>query len=156
MKQVLALSPLLLILALPLSCQDQPDVAAEEASVKTVLQRYVRAIEQEDLDRYGELMARDVSMVNFGTFGDPIEGWENLKTVIESQNASLDKTQIKIRDVRVKLGPSASLAWATCLWDFRAEMGDRDLALPLRCTWVLEKREGEWKIVHWHKSAAAG
>jgi len=33
-------------------------------------------------------------------------------------------------------------------------MGENLVSLPVRCTWLLEKREGGWVIVHFHKSVA--
>jgi len=31
-------------------------------------------------------------------------------------------------------------------------MGDEAIIEPTRCTWVLERRDADWVIVHWHKS----
>jgi hypothetical protein len=31
-------------------------------------------------------------------------------------------------------------------------MREQALELPVRCTWILEKREAGWVIVHFHKS----
>jgi hypothetical protein len=33
-----------------------------------------------------------------------------------------------------------------------ARIGDQPVVEPTRCTWVLELREADWVIVHWHKS----
>ena len=43
-------------------------------------------------------------------------------------------------------------AWATSRWVFRAAMDDQEIELPLRCTWILEKREQGWILVHFYKS----
>lgn len=42
-----------------------------------------------------------------------------------------------------------------CLWDFRARLGDQPVIEPTRCTWVPERRDADWVMVHWHKSVGA-
>ena len=37
-------------------------------------------------------------------------------------------------------------------WVFKARMAGEELELPLRCTWVPEKRDAGWVLVHSHKS----
>lgn len=132
------------------------DLAAEEQAVRTVLDNYVTSVENEDMTLYAQVMAHDASMVNFGAFGDPIVGWDAVQEVIEGQNAALDSIQIDPSQVAVHVSPDGDRAWATSLWRFQAEMGESSLDLPVRCTWVLEKRDGAWIIVHWHKSVPAG
>jgi ketosteroid isomerase-like protein len=56
--------------------------------------------------------------------------------------------------MKIHVSEDGKLGWATCLWDLTAKMGEPPLSLPVRCTWVLEKRKGEWVIVHFHKSVA--
>jgi uncharacterized protein (TIGR02246 family) len=132
------------------------DVAAETAAVSAVLDSYVKAVENEDMEAYGKNVAHDAAMVNFGGFGDPIYGWAALEDVMEQQNAALSETHIDVSDLRIHISPDGTLAWATCLWTLGAKMGENPVTLPVRCTWVLEKREGSWVIVHFHKSMAAG
>jgi uncharacterized protein (TIGR02246 family) len=152
------LIPALAIILFAFGCQPQEtvDVEAEKRAVGAVLDNYVKSIVDEDMDLYGQVMAHDSGMVNFGAFGDPIIGWDALKTVITSQNETLSGTSIDVRDVNVHIGPDGSTAWATSLWLLKAMAGDSEMNLPIRCTWVLEKRDAGWKIVHFHKSMAAG
>ena len=135
-------------------CQQRADVAAETTAVTAVLTSYITSIEKEDMELYGKVMAHDDGMVNYGTDGAPIVGWNSLKKLIEDQNAALSQTKITANDVSVKVSPSGNWAWATSLWDFKAVAGGKSLALPVRCTWILEKRDGRWLIVHFHKSIA--
>jgi len=65
---------------------------------------------------------------------------------------ALSNIKITQTDLRIHFSPDHRLAWATCLWDFRAKQGDQPVVEPTRCTWVLERREPHWVIVHWHKS----
>jgi uncharacterized protein (TIGR02246 family) len=128
------------------------DVEAEKALIQSVLDNYVASIENEDMDLYAKCVAHDADMANFGAMGEPIIGWEALKNVIEGQNAALSETKISVTEMKIHVAEDGKLAWATCLWDLAAKMGENPISLPVRCTWVLEKREGAWAIVHFHKS----
>jgi uncharacterized protein (TIGR02246 family) len=145
-----------LLLAACQPAQPTVDVAAEKAAIESVLSSYVEAVEREDLDAYAANVAHDDSMVNFGAFGGPIVGWEALKNVMAGQNEGLSDIRIAQHDVRVSVSTAGDLAWATSLWDFTAMMGDQPVDLDVRCTWVLEKNQDGWRIVHFHKSVAAG
>jgi uncharacterized protein (TIGR02246 family) len=155
MKRV---SAVLIVVALMLAvgCQRTLDTAAEQSAIKAVLDSYIRSIEKEDIELYGRLFVHDTQMVNFGTGAkERIVGWDALKNVIEQQNAALSDTKITQSDVTVNLSPEGRFAWATCLWDFKATMQAQVMQLPVRCSWVLEKRGEDWKIVHFQKSVGA-
>ena len=130
------------------------DVAAEKTLINSVLDNYVASIEKEDLDLYAKCVAHDADMVNFGAMGGPIIGWRALRQVIEGQNASLSETKINVSDMKIHVSADGKSGWATCLWDLNAKMGENPVSLPVRCTWLLEQKEGGWVIVHFHKSVA--
>ncbi len=130
------------------------DIEAEKGQIQSVLSNYVASVENEDLDLYAKCLAHDADMVNFGSMGEPIVGWEALQKVMEDQNAALAETKITVAGTKIYVSEDGKLAWATCLWDFGAKMAESPVLLPVRCTWVLEKREGRWVIIHFHKSMA--
>jgi uncharacterized protein (TIGR02246 family) len=132
------------------------DSQSAEADVRALLDRYVQSVEQEDMEQYAQVVAHDEAMVNFGAFGEPIIGWAGLREVMEGQNAALEDIEIDQSDVRVEVLRGGNNAWATSLWEFKATAGESQLVLPVRCTWQLEKRGDTWRIVHFHKSVAAG
>ncbi len=137
---------------LSVNCQQKADMEAENAEIKAVLDSYVTSVEIEDMDLYSQNVAHDPDMVNFGGFGDPIMGWDALKKVMEDQNAALSETEITVSNLAIHVSDTGKLAWATCLWNLNAMMGENAVELPIRCTWVLEKRDNRWVIVHFHKS----
>jgi len=141
---------------LTMSCQQKVDIEAEKIAIKAVLDNYVTSVENEDMELYGKNVAHGTVMVNFGAFGDPIVGWEALEKVMAGQNEALSQIKITASDVSIRVSPSGKFAWATCLWDFKAMMGENPVELFVRCTWILEKRGNRWVIVHFHKSVAAG
>jgi hypothetical protein len=129
------------------------NLQSERSAIKSVLGRYVKAVENENIELYGSVVNHDSDMVNFGTdASERIVGWDALKKAMESQFATLKGARISVSDITVSIAPGGRVAWATSLWDFRAKMGDQTIALPVRCTWVLEKRKTHWVIVHFHKS----
>ena len=129
------------------------NIEMEKVAVKSTLDNYITSVEKADIALYAQTVAHDADMVNFGTrAGDRIVGWQALKEVIEAQNAALSGTKIVASDVRVQLSPEGQFAWATSLWDFKAAVGEQAIEMPVRCSWILEKRETGWMIVHFHKS----
>ena len=138
------------------SCAQTVDLEQSEQEIKSVLDQYVASVELEDIGQYAGIICHDAEMVNFGAFGAPIVGWEGLHAVMEGQNASLDSIKVDQGEVQIHVFPSGTYAWATPQWRFQAKAGEDALDLPVRCTWLLEKRGEEWKIIHFHKSIAAG
>lgn len=138
------------------TAQLELDVEQESAAIEEVLDNYVKSVEDEDLDFYGENVAHNPHMVNFGAFGEPIRGWQELEQVIEDQNEALDDIKIEVSDLDIHVPPYGTIAWATSLWTLTAEAGEDAMELAVRCTWVLEKKNDAWVIVHFHKSIAAG
>jgi len=128
---------------------------AEKAAVKSVLDNYLTAVENADIELYGQVVAKDPDMVNFGTdASERIVGWDALRRAIEAQFAALPGTRIAVSDVTVDVLSGGRFAWATSLWVFKATVAatGQTIELPVRCSWVLEKRETGWVIVHFHKS----
>ena len=143
-------------LTLIMGCQKAVDLAAEKTAIQTILDSYITSIEKEDIELYGKIFVQDPDMVNFGTgANERIVGWDNLKKVIEAQNAALSETKITQSDVTINISADGQFAWATSLWNFKATMDAQVMQLPVRCSWILEKRSNEWKIIHFHKSVGA-
>lgn len=131
------------------------NVEAEKAAIRSVLDNYVKAVESEDIELYGKVVANDPDMVNFGTdASERIVGWDALRKTIQAQFVALPGTKITVSDVTVNILSGGRSAWATSLWVFKATVAatGQAIEIPARCTWVLEKREAGWVIVHFHKS----
>jgi ketosteroid isomerase-like protein len=124
----------------------------ETAAVADALNRYIEAVEERDLVKYATVVAHDDDLAWYGSMPGQIVGWGEVEGVIRGMFDALSDIKITQTDLRIHVSPDRSLAWATCLWDFRARMGDEAIIEPTRCTWVLERRDADWVIVHWHKS----
>jgi len=71
-----------------------------------------------------------------------------LLTIFGCRQTEIDETKSWIN-----LSQSGQFAWAVTLWDLTTTFNDGTKCLiPLRCTWILEKMNGSWIIVHFHKS----
>jgi len=127
-------------------------IDVESAAVADTLNRYIDAVEKRDLVKYSAVVARDDDLAWYGSMPGQIVGWSEVEGVIRGMFDALSDIKITQTDLRIHFSPDRSLAWATCLWDFRARVGDQPVIEPTRCTWVLERRDPDWVIVHWHKS----
>jgi ketosteroid isomerase-like protein len=127
-------------------------IDVESAAVADMLNRYIEAVEERDLVKYAKVVAHDDDLAWYGSMPGQIVGWSEVEQVIRGMYEALSDIRITQTDLRVHFSPDRRLAWATCLWDFRAKMGDQPVLEPTRCTWVLERRDVDWVIVHWHKS----
>jgi ketosteroid isomerase-like protein len=150
-------SSLILIVVLLFSCQQQEqiNIPNEKASVKKILDNYVKSIVDEDMSLYSEIVAHDSNMINVGGGVNLswIEGWEQLKEVMNGQNAAFSETKIDVTKEQIFISPTGKDAWAVTLWDLKTVLSDgNSYLLPLRCTWVLQKRDNKWIIVSFHKS----
>ena len=152
-KITILLSVLAFMLTMIVGCQQKVDIEAEKTAIGAVLDNYVTSIENEDMGLYAKIIAHDPDMVNFGTLAtERIVGWDALEKLIEDQNDALSGTKITVSDVTIDLAPGGRFAWATSMWIFKATMGGQWFELPVRCTWILEKQNTGWVIVHFHKS----
>jgi ketosteroid isomerase-like protein len=139
-----------------IGCRDKRNTEIDKTSIKSVLDSYIISIEKEDIELYGKIFVHDPDMVNFGTGAkERIVGWDALKKVIEAQNVVLSETKITQSDVTINVSADGQFAWATSLWTFKATMEAQVMQMPVRCSWILEKKNNDWKIVHFHKSVGA-
>ena len=127
-------------------------IDVESAAVADMLNRYIEAVEEKDLVKYAAIIAHDDDLAWYGSMPGQIVGWGEVEGVIRGMFDDLTDIRITQTDLRIHVSPDRDTAWATCLWDFRATMGDQAITEPTRCTWVLERRDARWVIVHWHKS----
>ncbi|MDQ7823709.1 MAG: nuclear transport factor 2 family protein [Candidatus Eremiobacteraeota bacterium] len=129
------------------------DTAEELGKVKETLDRYYRALSERNIGLLSEVMAQDEDMVSFGTDTDERwTGWSELEKIHRRQFEVITEYQTARHDSVVKLNASADTAWFSETLDAHVEVMDESYELSLRISGVLEKREGKWVIVHFHRS----
>ncbi|MBW1887192.1 MAG: nuclear transport factor 2 family protein [Deltaproteobacteria bacterium] len=135
--------------------QSVTDLSSEKKAVQAVIDNYAKSWITEDIELYSSTMMPDDSLIHVGGSKalDWIEGWTELREIIVNQNQSLNDTDIDEKKSWINFSQSGKLAWAVTLWDLTTTLNDgTECLLPLRCTWILEKKDGSWIIVHFHKS----
>jgi hypothetical protein len=111
-----------------------------------------------DLDRLFSIMAQDEDFFIFHPDSrSTILGFEAFKALGEKvwMKDAFKATDYAIRELRLKLSESGTVAWYSCFLDDHAEWNGRPTGWDnARWTGVLEKRSGHWVIVQMHFSFA--
>ena len=156
MKRMSLFTFWILFLLTILGCnQASTDITSEKKAVKAVIDNYAKSWITEDIELYSSTVMNDESLIHVGGSQglNWIEGWTELKEIIIDQNQSFNDTDIDEKKAWINLSQSGKFAWAVTLWDLTTTLNDGTKCLiPLRCSWILEKKNGSWIIVHFHKS----
>jgi hypothetical protein len=135
---------------------DRVDTSAEKAAVKKVLDDVVKSSETRDVKLYEDALSKAPSNVYFGVLDPTMHGWEEATRMAAGEDKVLSDVNITVSDEQIAIGPLGDVAWASSKWDFACVINDFPVALDFRCSWVLQKEQDQWKIVHFHTSVAAG
>ena len=123
----------------------------EVKAVTDVMTREALAIEQGDLAALDKIWANDDDVTVFES-GHANYGWNDYRnTHLAPELKEFKNTKYSFSDMKVKV--DGKTAWATFKYSLAAEMGTRKVESGGLGTAVLEKRDGKWRIVHWHSSA---
>ena len=123
----------------------------DEKAVREVLTREAAAVEKGDLAALDKIWANDESVTVFES-GHANYGWTDYRNNhLAAELKEFKNTKYAFSDLKVKT--SGSLAYATFKYTLSADIGTRHVDAGGLGTAVLEKRDGRWRIVHWHSSA---
>lgn len=123
----------------------------EVKAVTDVMTREALAVEQGDLAALDKIWANSEDVTVFES-GHANYGWNDYRnTHLAPELKEFKNTKYSFSDMKVKV--DGKTAWATFKYSLAAEMGTRKVESGGLGTAVLEKREGKWRIVHWHSSA---
>ena len=123
----------------------------EVKAVTDVMTREALAIEQGDLAALDKIWANSDDVTVFES-GHANYGWSDYRnTHLAPELKEFKNTKYSFSDMKIKV--DGKTAWATFKYSLAAEMGTRKVESGGLGTAVLEKREGKWRIVHWHSSA---
>ena len=144
----LVLGACVLVLNLTFPVNAQTD---EVKAVTDVMMSEAAAVEKGDLAALDKIWANteDVTVFESGyaTYG----GNDYRNTHLAPELKEFKNTKYSFSDLKVKV--DGKTAWATFKYSLAAEMGTRKVESGGLGTAVLEKRDGKWRIVHWHSSA---
>ncbi len=123
----------------------------EVKAVTDTLTREAVAVERGDLAALDKIWANSEDVTVFES-GHANYGWTDYRnTHLAPELKEFKNTKYAFSDLKVKV--DGKTAWATFKYTLAAEMGTRKIESGGLGTAVLEKREGIWRIVHWHSSA---
>jgi len=140
-------------------CNDNPDKNVfdplqEKEKIALVLEKYVIANEEQNLNLIKEVWASKPDIVVFGTNSDEtIIGWEAIRNALKKQFKNIENTYINVRDQRIEINESGNTAWFSEFVNYTYIYKGKPVKYEgLRFTGVLEKINGDWLIVQSHMS----
>lgn len=123
----------------------------DEKLVRDVLAKDAAAVEKGDLAALDKLWANDESVTVFES-GHANYGWTDYRNNhLAPELKEFKNTKYAFSDLKVKV--DGKTAWTTFKYTIAADIGTRRIDSAGLGTAVLEKRDGQWRIVHWHSSA---
>jgi ketosteroid isomerase-like protein len=125
-----------------------------QEEVLAALQRMTVAYRKRDLEAVMAAFGSDPDVMLFGTGADEVRrGKDAIRTQVQRDWGQSDEVSLGLRWGPVSAAGDVAWAWAEGSFDFRA--GDVEGSLPARLSVVLERRDGQWLIVHSHFSTPA-
>jgi len=129
--------------------------APDETAVRDVLMKSAVSFEKNDLPMASQVRVNDESLTIFES-GHANYGWADYRDHhLVPEMGEMKNTKYALSDMKIHL--SGNTAWATLKYTISADVVDngkpRHVDGAGLGTAVLEKRDGQWRIVHWHSSA---
>ncbi len=127
----------------------------EEAAVRDVLMKSAASFEKNDMAAATQVWANDESVTVFES-GHANYGWADYRDHhLGPEMKEMQNTKYSLGDMKIHL--AGNTAWVTMKYSIAADVGEpgktRHVEGAGLATAVLEKRDGQWRIVHWHSSA---
>ena len=128
---------------------------SDEAAVRDVLLRSASSFEKNDTAEATKVWANDESLTVFES-GHANYGWADYRDHhLFPEMGEMKNTKYVFSDMKIHL--AGKTAWATFKYTISADVVDagkqRHVDGGGLGTAVLEQRDGQWRIVHWHSSA---
>jgi ketosteroid isomerase-like protein len=123
-----------------------------EAAVRAVLDRLAEVYVTRDVSELRAIFAADPEIVMFTPGAERVAGIADIAAKAESDWARSEAATLTYR--RTTVSAAGPVAWAAVDADFTVRAGGAETTAPVHITFILERRQGEWRIVHAHYSLA--
>jgi len=139
-----------------ITCSDKTEVNLEEErqQVMTILDNFVKAHEEKDLDMLLSCFSNQPDIIILGTDADEL--WVDKVSMGEAQKRAyetFDKVSLSVRDKLLKMCSTGKQAWFYMKVNWYVESGGEKFAYDdIRTTGVVQKEEDNWVIVMIHTS----
>jgi ketosteroid isomerase-like protein len=124
-----------------------------EAAVRAVLDRLADVYVTRDAAVLVSVFASDPDVTMHSPGAERVVGIEDIQAKAASDWTRTDTASLAYG--RTSVSAAGSVAWVATDADFTVSAGSQETITPVRITFVLEQRSGEWRIVHAHYSVAA-
>ncbi len=129
--------------------------SSDEAAVREVLLKSASSFEKNDLATATQVWANDDSLTVFES-GHANYGWTDYRdNHLGPEMREMKNTKYAFSDVKIHM--AGKTAWATFKYTISADVTDNGKERHVDGgglgTAVLEQRDSQWRIVHWHSSA---
>ncbi len=158
MKTILS-SILLSIVIIFTSCdlQNEKKCQEEKEAIENLLENYIIANENQDLQLIEAIWASDDDIVLYGTDSDErVVGWANIRSGIKEQFGFISDTYISASNQFIKLNCTGNTAWfaETLNYNYMYK-GVAHSYEGMRFTGVVAKIDDDWRLVQTHLSLPA-
>lgn len=157
LKYLFLVIPFLIFLT---SCENKKETVnceVEKDAIETVLENYIVANENQNLELIEEIWAPNEDIVLYGTDSDErLMGWDVIREAVKEQFSFISDTYISASNQFIKVNCTGNTAWfaETLNYNYMYQ-GKNHTYEGLRFTGVVEKIDGKWKIVQAHLSVPA-
>lgn len=121
----------------------------DEQKIDVLLSEMLAAWQIGDVDLLRKYNADNVMVVS-GVYEPPVVGWANYAPAYRAQRQRIEQVRMERRNTYIFV--RGNVAWATYQWEFSALADGRPSAAQGHSTIILEKRGGQWVVVHNHTS----
>jgi ketosteroid isomerase-like protein len=127
----------------------------DESAVREALMKSASSFEKNDIGEATKIWVNDESLTVFES-GHANYGWADYRDHhLVPEMAEMKNTKYAFSDIRIHL--AGKTAWATFTYTITADVVDNGKPRHVDGgglgTAILEQRDGQWRIVHWHSSA---
>lgn len=127
----------------------------DEAAVRDVLLRSASSFAKNNLTEATKVWANDESLTIFES-GHANYGWTDYRdNHLVPEMGEMKNAKYEFSDLKIHL--AGETAWATLKYTIAADVLENGKSRHVDGgglgTAILEKRDGQWRIVHWHSSA---
>jgi len=150
------------VLFLIVSCTKIQEVSVdqEKSRIEEVVKASIGWAQTKDTELLFSCFAEDENLFWFTPeTNGTTRGFESFKQTVENVflNDAFKAIRFEVREMKINLSRSGDVAWYSCLLDDENEWNGQPASwINVRWTGVLEKLEGDWKIVQMHFSYGTG
>jgi len=124
-------------------------VFPDERVIDLMISQMLGAWQIGDTQKLHQYYADDVTVVS-GAWEPPVAGWPNFLASYEKLRARMQGIRKDRENTYMRV--QGNFGWACFQWDFSATVDGKPMFARGQTTLVLEKRGGNWVIVHDHTS----